>query len=148
MPRTSSARISLFKQQKNNTATWVFYESCHRIAACIQDLASVLPTDQQIAVAREITKLHETIIKSSIEDMLTLFSQDSNMQRGELVVMVSGVKPDKNPDALSEQQLNTLQALLAECSIKTAVKLAAEITGTRKKLLYQAALELSAAQEK
>lgn len=148
LPRTSSARISLFKQQKKNTATWVFYESCHRIAACIQDLARVLPADQEIAVAREITKLHETIIKSSIEDMLTLFSQDSNMQRGELVVMVSGVKPDKNPDALSEQQLNTLQALLAECSIKTAVKLAVEITGTRKKLLYQAALELSAAQEK
>lgn len=148
LPRTSSARISLFKQQKKNTATWVFYESCHRIAACIQDLARVLPADQEIAVAREITKLHETIIKSSIEDMLTLFSQDSNMQRGELVVMVSGVKPDKNPDALNEQQLNTLQALLAECSIKTAVKLAVEITGTRKKLLYQAALELSAAQEK
>lgn len=148
LPRTSSARISLFKQQKNNTATWVFYESCHRIAACLNDLASVLPADQQIAVAREITKLHETIIKSSIADMLILFSQDSNMQRGELVIMVSGVKPDKNPDTLSEQQMNTLQALLAECTIKTAVKLAVEITDARKKLLYQAALELSAAQEK
>ncbi|GFO73121.1 16S rRNA (cytidine1402-2'-O)-methyltransferase [Bathymodiolus japonicus methanotrophic gill symbiont] len=147
LPRTTNARISLFKQQKNNTATWVFYESCHRIAACLNDLASVLPASQEIAVAREITKLHETIIKSSIADMLTLFSQDSNMQRGELVVMVSGVKPDKNPAVLSEQQLNTLQVLLAECSIKTAVKIAVEITGARKKLLYQAALELSAAQE-
>ena len=143
LPRTSNARISLFEEQKNNTATWVFYESCHRIDACLKDLASVLPLQHEIAIAREITKIHETIIKSSIEDMLTLFTQDRNMQRGELVVMVSGARIEKKPDSLNEQQLNTLKALLTECSIKTAVRLAAEITGARKKLLYQTALDLS-----
>ena len=142
LPRTSSARISLFEEQKKNTATWVFYESCHRIDACLKDLASVLPADHEIAIAREITKLHETIIKSSIQDMLKLFAQDSNMQRGELVIMVSGSKIEKKPESLSEQQLKTLKALLTECSIKTAVRLAVEITGARKKLLYQTALEL------
>jgi len=143
LPRTSSARISLFEKQKNNTETWVFYESCHRIDACIKDLASVLPPEHEITIARELTKLHETIIKSSLQDMLTLFAQDSNMQRGELVVMVSGTRIEKKPEALNEQQLNTLKVLLTECSIKTAVKLAVEITGVRKKLLYQTALELS-----
>jgi 16S rRNA (cytidine1402-2'-O)-methyltransferase len=86
LPRTSNARISLFEEQKNNSATWVFYESCHRIDACLKDLASVLPASHEIAIAREITKLHETIVKSSIQEMLALFAQDSNMQRGELVV--------------------------------------------------------------
>ncbi|HIG64103.1 MAG TPA: 16S rRNA (cytidine(1402)-2'-O)-methyltransferase [Methyloprofundus sp.] len=143
LPRTSSARISLFKEQKNNSATWVFYESCHRIDVCLKDLASVLPASHEIAIAREITKLHETIVKSSIQEMLTLFAQDSNMQRGELVVMVSAAKIEKKPDALNEQQLNTLKILLTECSIKTAVKLTAELTGLRKKLVYQTALELS-----
>lgn len=143
LPRTSSARKKLFEQQKNNTQTWVFYESCHRIADCIKDLASVMPTNHEISIAREITKLHETIIKSSIQDMLTLIEQDSNMRKGEFVVTVSGTKIDKNPDTLTEQQLNTLKVLLTECSIKTATKLAAEITGVRKKLLYQTALELS-----
>jgi len=147
LPRTSSARISLFKQQKNNTETWVFYESCHRIYACLQDLASVLAPEHEIAIAREITKLHETIIKTSIEEVLVLFDQDSNMQRGELVVMISGTQIEKKPDALTEQQLRTLKVLLTECSIKTAVKLATEITGVRKKLLYQTALELSAMQK-
>ncbi len=147
LPRTSSARISLFKQQKNNTETWVFYESCHRIYACLQDLASVLAPEHEIAIAREITKLHETIIKTSIKDILILFAQDSNMQRGELVVMISGSQIEKKPDVLTEQQLKTLKILLTECSIKTAVKLATEITGVRKKLMYQTALELSAMQK-
>ncbi|MCK5356579.1 MAG: 16S rRNA (cytidine(1402)-2'-O)-methyltransferase [Methyloprofundus sp.] len=142
LPRTSSARLSLFKQQKNIPETWVFYESCHRILACIKDLASIIP-DREISIAREITKLHETIIKTSTQDMLALIEQDSNMQRGEFVVMVSGATIEKKPDTLSEQQLKTLKALLTECSIKTAVKLAVEITGVRKKLLYQTALKLS-----
>ncbi|NOQ64973.1 MAG: 16S rRNA (cytidine(1402)-2'-O)-methyltransferase [Methyloprofundus sp.] len=143
LPRTSSARQILFKQQKNNTETWVFYESCHRILACIRDLVSCIPADREIAIAREMTKLHETIVKASLADMLKLIEQDSNMQRGEFVVMVSGAKIDKKPDTLNEQQLKTLKALLSECSIKTAVQLATEITGARKKLLYQTALELS-----
>lgn len=147
LPRTSNARISLLEEQKNNSATWVFYESCHRIDACLKDLASVLPASHEIAIAREITKLHETIVKSSIQEMLALFAQDSNMQRGELVVMVSAAKIEKKPDALNEQQLNTLKTLLTECSIKTAVKLTVELTGLRKKLVYQTALALSETQE-
>ncbi len=143
LPRTSSARQTIFKQQKNNTKTWVFYESCHRIAACITDLACIIPANREVSIAREITKLHETIIKTSVQNMLTLIEQDSNMQRGEFVVMVSGAIIEKKTDALTEHQLKTLKILLTECSIKTAVKLAVEITGVRKKLLYQTALELS-----
>ncbi|NOR80659.1 MAG: 16S rRNA (cytidine(1402)-2'-O)-methyltransferase [Methyloprofundus sp.] len=142
LPRTSSARQTLFNQQKNNTGTWVFYESCHRIIASIKDLVSIMP-EREISIAREITKLHETIIKTSALDMLALIEQDSNMQRGEFVVMVSGATIEKKPDTLNEQQLKTLKVLMSECSIKTAVKLAVEITGVRKKLLYQTALELS-----
>lgn len=143
LPRTSSARISIFQEKKNSTDTWAFYESCHRIDACIKDLGSILPLDREIAVAREITKLHETIIKSTIKDMLAVFSQDKNMQRGEFVVIISGARLEKNPESLTTQQLSILKTLLSECSIKTAVKLAVEITGARKKLVYQTALELS-----
>ncbi len=144
LPRTSSARQTLFKHQKSNTETWVFYESCHRIANCINDLASIIPANREICIAREITKLHETIIKSSVQDLLTLIEQDSNMQRGEFVVIVSGARPEPKQDILTEQQLKTLKVLLTECTIKTAVTLAMEITGVRKKLLYQTALDLSA----
>jgi len=143
LPRTSSARRQLFTKKKNSTETWVFYESCHRIADCIEDLASVLPPERTIAIGREITKLHETIIKSSLQDMLSLIQEDSNMRRGEFVVMISGAVINKKDHELTEQQINTLKALLKECSMKTAVNLAVEITGVRKKILYQTALELS-----
>ncbi|MBE0469557.1 MAG: 16S rRNA (cytidine(1402)-2'-O)-methyltransferase [Methyloprofundus sp.] len=148
IPRTSSARRHVFNEKKNDTETWVFYESCHRIADCINDLASILPPERVIAVAREITKMHETIIKSSLQDMLALIEADSNMRRGEFVVMIAGAVIDKKEEALTEQQLKTLKALLQECSIKTAVSLAVEITGVRKKLLYQTALELSSDNQK
>ncbi len=148
IPRTSSARRNLFNEKKNNTESWVFYESCHRIADCMNDLASTLPPDRIIAIAREITKMHETIVKSSIQDMLALIETDSNMRRGEFVVMITGAVIDKKEEELTEQQLKTLKALLQECSIKTAVSLAVEITGVRKKLLYQTALELSSDNQK
>ncbi|BCG65076.1 MAG: 16S rRNA (cytidine1402-2'-O)-methyltransferase [Methyloprofundus sp.] len=147
VPRTSSARQSLFKTKLQATETWVFYESCHRIKHCLNDLAAILPGERQIVIAREVTKLHETIIKTSLTDMLTLVEQDSNMQRGEFVVLISGDTVEKKPTALTEQQQNTLKILLKECSIKTAVSMAVEITGVRKKLLYQAALDLSSANE-
>lgn len=141
IPRTSSARLTVFEQQKNNTETWVFYESCHRIIHCLRDLANIIPKNRDISIAREMTKLHETIIKTNIQNMLSIIEQDPNMQRGEFVVMVSGAPLPKVSNVLSELQMKTLTCLLTECSIKTAVKLAVEITGARKKLLYQYALE-------
>jgi len=142
VPRTSSARRHLFNEKKNDTETWVFYESCHRITDCINDLSSILPPERIIAVAREITKIHETIIKSSLQDMRALIETDNNMRRGELVIMITGAVIDKKEEGLTEQQLKTLKALLQECSMKTAVSLAVKITGVRKNLLYQTALKL------
>ncbi len=142
LPRTSSARKSFFAERLNLEATWVFYESCHRILATFEDMAEILPLDRQIVVAREITKLHETIVKDSLENLLALIRADSNMRRGEFVVIVDGATLDKTPQLVSAEQIRLLQILLKECSLKTAVALAVEISGGQKKLLYQAALEL------
>lgn len=142
LPRTSSARKSFFAERLNLESTWIFYESCHRILATFEDMAEILPLDRQIVVAREITKLHETIVKDSLENLLTLIRADSNMRRGEFVVIVDGATLDKTPQLVSEEQTRLLQILLKECSLKTAVALAVEISGGQKKLLYQAALDL------
>jgi 16S rRNA (cytidine1402-2'-O)-methyltransferase len=144
LPRTSSARKAFFSEKLSCPTTWVFYESSHRILASLQDMAEILPLDRQIVIAREITKLHETIVKTSLADALALVTQDDNMRKGEFVVIVSGAEAiDKSEQLLTAEQERILRVLLAECSIKTAVALAVEITGARKKLLYQAALALS-----
>ena len=140
LPRTSSARKAFFNERLMLPKTWIFYESCHRILATLQDMAEILPLDRQIVIARELTKLHETIVKTSLGEALGLVSHNDNMRKGEFVVIVDGAVVDKKEQLITPEQDRVLQVLLRECSIKTAVAMAVEITGVRKKLLYQAAL--------
>jgi 16S rRNA (cytidine1402-2'-O)-methyltransferase len=141
-PRTSSARKAFFNERTSSPVTWVIYESSHRILACLQDMAAVLPLDREIVIARELTKLHETIVKTNLADALALVERDENMRRGEFVVIVDGAVIDKTEQEVTPEQLKILAILLKECPLKTAVALAVEITGGRKKLLYQAALAI------
>ena len=140
LPRTSSARKSFFNERVLLTKTWVFYESCHRILATLQDMAETIPLDRQIVIARELTKLHETIVKTSLGEALELVTQNDNMRKGEFVVIVDGAVANKKDSVITTEQEKLLQVLLKEVSIKTAVAMAVELTGLRKKIVYQAAL--------
>jgi 16S rRNA (cytidine1402-2'-O)-methyltransferase len=142
LPRTSSARKSFFQDKLLDTSTWAFYESSHRIQAALEDMLTVFPADHQIVIAREITKLHETIVKDSLANLLFRVQNEENMRKGEFVVIVDGMTVAKESQGISEEEMRILSLLLKQCSIKTAVALAVEITGQRKKLLYQAALDL------
>lgn len=148
LPRTSSARKAFFTEKLTVTSTWVFYESSHRILAALEDMLAILQPDRQIVIARELTKLHETIVNTTLSQAVELVAQDDNMRKGEFVVIVDGApKVSKEDSALSLEQKNILTILLRECSTKTAVELAVQITGARKKLLYQAALDLEKAEQ-
>ncbi|MGZ8215253.1 MAG: 16S rRNA (cytidine(1402)-2'-O)-methyltransferase [Methylosarcina sp.] len=142
-PRASSERKTFFKGKSSSPITWAFYESSHRILASLQDLAEVLSPDRRIVIARELTKLHETIVNDRLDKVLAAVEQDENMRKGEFVVMIEGAAMEKEQAVTSEQK-KLLSVLLRECSIKTAVDMAVEITGARKKLLYQAALDMAA----
>ncbi|MCK5829397.1 MAG: 16S rRNA (cytidine(1402)-2'-O)-methyltransferase [Methylococcales bacterium] len=142
LPRTSSARKSFFTTKKNETLTWVFYESSHRIVASLEDLAEVLPADRKIVVARELTKIYETVVNDSLGAVLEQVKIEPNMQKGEFVVLVDGAVVEKKADTITEEQERVLLILLKQCSIKSAVGMAVEITKARKKVLYQAALDL------
>lgn len=141
-PRHAAARKSWFEQKSSDATTWVFYESSHRVLASITDLATVLPADHRICIARELTKLHETIVTASVQELLVLLQDDKNMLKGEFVVIVAGAKQQETDDEVEELQ-RILKILLQECSLKTAVALAGEITGARKRQLYQMALDLN-----
>jgi 16S rRNA (cytidine1402-2'-O)-methyltransferase len=146
LPRTSAARQHFFTERLDWEMTWIFYESCHRILATLQDMAAVFPRDRPLVIAREITKLHETIVKDSLENLLALVAENENMRRGELVVIVAGATVDKQAMSLSQEHQRGLQLLLQSgCSIKTAVNVMVEMTGGRKKAFYQAALALNPA---
>ncbi len=142
LPRTSGARKTFFQEKLPEPATWVFYESSHRIQAALEDMLDVVPPDREIVLARELTKLHETVVKGRLVDVAAMVAGDENMRKGEFVVIVDGAKPEAKSEGIDPEEERILRALLQHCSIKTAVALAVEITGQRKKLLYQAALTM------
>ncbi len=143
LPRTSSARKSFFQEKLDCPCTWIVYESSHRIQATIIDMAEILPGQRRIVIARELTKIYETVVNSTISQMVELFKTDKNMQRGEFVIIVTGAETiDKNKD-ISVEHEKMLRTLLKECTIKSAVTIAVELTGLKKRTLYQAALKLA-----
>ncbi len=142
LPRTASARKQFFSAKLGDHSTWAFYESSHRIQAALEDMAEIFPADHEIVIARELTKLHETIVKAPLAEVLARVQQDENMRKGEFVVAVAGCDNREQDELVDDEQRRILGILLQQCSTKTAAALAAEITGQRKKTLYQAALEM------
>lgn len=139
LPNKSAARRTALQSLANYPFTLVFYEAPHRIVECIADLCSVLGGERQVVLAREITKLFETIYSCALRDAEAWLLSDINRQRGEFVVLVSGVSPETG---LSSDTLGTLSKLLEELPLKQAVQLAARITGASRNELYQRALQI------
>jgi len=124
-----------------HTVTLVFYEAPHRILECVADLVAVLGGDRQITIARELTKMFETIHTCALGDALAWLQADANQQKGEFVLLVSGAEI-RDEAEISDQARRTLNLLLADLPLKQAVKLAAEITDENKNALYDLALSL------
>lgn len=143
VPRTSAARRTVFESYLKKQGTLVFYESSHRIAKCMNDIVAVYEPTRKMSIARELTKTYETIVTGTVDVVYQQLVSDSNMQRGEFVVMIEGQsKKDKSAEGLSDEDIAVLTTLLEECSVKSAVKLAVKLTGKAKKELYKLALSL------
>ena len=140
-PRKSSQRQAFFRGLLNEKRTLIFYESSHRIAQTLEDIASVFPVDRRLTVAKELTKQYETFIYSTAGAALEVFEQNEELKLGEFVVLVEG-SSESSSDELDSKSIEVLTLLLEETSLKTAVSLAAKITQTKKDLLYQEALRL------
>lgn len=142
MPRTSSKRRTMIADFMERNETAIFYESSHRILAALEDVQAVFPAERKIVVARELTKLHETIVSATVGEICELILENPYGQKGEFVVLLEGAPELKKSNALTSEQKRILSVLLKSCSVKSASELAAEITGAKKKLLYQEALRL------
>ena len=139
LPSKSAARRSTLQALSGHPYTLVFYEAPHRIVECAADLCAVLGGERQIVLAREITKLFETIHACPLRDAEAWLMSDSNQQRGEFVVLVSGAIPQQG---LPAEARHALEILLGELPLKQAVQLAAQITGANRSELYQLALQM------
>lgn len=139
LPPKSAARRAALAGLRDDPSALVFYEAPHRVAACVADLAAELGGERRLLVARELTKLHEEIACMLLADAEAWFAADPNRERGEFVLVVDGAPARDGLDGEAERVLGLL---LAELPVKTAARLAAEITGVAKNALYARALEL------
>jgi len=141
LPASGAARRKALDVLKTQTVTLVFYEAPHRIVDSIVDLAAVLGAERRITIARELTKTFETIHSCALQDAEAWLQADANQQRGEFVLLVEAAAI-KDANEISEETVRVLKLLLAELPLKQAVKLATEITGEKKNVLYELALKI------
>jgi 16S rRNA (cytidine1402-2'-O)-methyltransferase len=141
LPTKTSARRQRLQVLASDARTLVFYESPHRLLDCLQDMVSILGPDRHACLARELTKLHETVLPLSLGELAARVAVDADQQRGESVLVVAGEAPVEMADETVEQ-IRVLTVLLEELPLKQAAELAARLTGGRRNELYRMALEL------
>jgi len=138
LPNKGGQRRQAIAALRDYPCALAFYEAPHRVLETVADLAAVLG-ERTLVIARELTKLFESIHSGPLTAALAWLEEDPNRQRGEFVLLVSGA-PTGGDDGEGER---VLKLLLAEgLPVKQAAKLAAAITGAAKNMLYERALAL------
>jgi 16S rRNA (cytidine1402-2'-O)-methyltransferase len=148
LPAKATQRDAALERLRNLHATLVLYEAPHRIMETVEALSRLFEPARQIVLARELTKLFEEIHRCPLSEANAWLAADSYRQKGEYVLLIDGApieQEDSNGQAGAEAD-RILAILLAQCPVKQAAALAAQITGQKKNALYARALQLKAAQ--
>jgi 16S rRNA (cytidine1402-2'-O)-methyltransferase len=148
LPARAAARRARLRGLSAEERTLVFYESPHRIGETLLDCAEQLGAARAAVLAREITKLHESLYRGSLAELAARSARDADLARGEIVLVIAGAAPaaaaggdDGHGGALDR----ALKPLLEELPLKQAAHLAARITAVRDNEAYKRALELKRA---
>jgi 16S rRNA (cytidine1402-2'-O)-methyltransferase len=134
LPPKSAARRSHLESLRGETRTLIFYESSHRILDTLRDAASVFG-ERRAAVARELTKLYETVLDGTLPALCERVAADTDQQRGEFVVLIAGSSEDAAAARLIEGK-RVFELLRDELPPGRAAKLASEISGAPRNALY------------
>lgn len=124
---------------RSETRTMIFYEAPHKLTATLADLSAVFGAERRISLCRELTKLHEEVLRTTLGEAAAYYAEHA--PRGEFVLIVEGAAP-LAPEAVSEADaLEAVRALIGQgLSRKDAVRRVSEQTGIPKNELYNAAV--------
>jgi len=140
LPAKAKQRENMLHGLRGVTATMVFYEAPHRILDCATALAAAFEPTRQVVFARELTKLFEEIHRCPLSEAESWIRADAHREKGEFVVLLEGATQAQDAEDVEAERI--LNILLAECSVKQAANLTAQITGRKKNALYERALQL------
>ncbi len=143
LPARAAARRAHLTELVLEPRTLVIYESPHRVRDTLEDCARILGPERPAAVAREITKLHETLYRGPLSQLALRAAAEPDFARGEIVLVVAGAPRQAGgiPDAAGALD-RVLKPLLAELPLKQAARLAAQIASVRDNEAYKRALQL------
>jgi 16S rRNA (cytidine1402-2'-O)-methyltransferase len=137
LPATKAARKRALEDFKGLLShTLVFYESTHRLLAALDDMAAVFGDKAQLVLGKELTKIFETFVRGSVEDIKAWLLAEPVRLKGEFVVMI---QPRASEENISEDK-KYLDILLKELPVKQAVKITSELTGSSRNALYALAI--------
>ncbi|WP_166212068.1 16S rRNA (cytidine(1402)-2'-O)-methyltransferase [Lysobacter telluris] len=139
LPAKAAARRERLQQLAGEVRTLAFYESSHRIQDTLADLAQVFGPTRRAVIARELTKLFETVLDGTLAELHAAVAADANQRKGEFVVLVQGAGDDADARIAAGRRL---YARLAEhLPPSTAARLAADMSGAPRKALYGSDIE-------
>lgn len=138
LPARDAARRARLQELAGESRSLLFYESSHRIRESVQTMQEVFGTERRCCLARELTKLHEQIVSTTLGELPGWLDADVNRVRGEFVVLVGGVADVTAASTLPPRAIFDL--LRAELPPSVAAKLAAKLTGLPRKHFYAGAL--------
>ena len=122
---------------KNESRTMIFYEAPHKLRATLKDMLNAFG-DREIAVVKELTKIHETVMRTTLSGACEYFENEN--PRGEYVLILAGVKKDKKEQPVTPEQAVKIAKELVKSgmSVNEAAKTAASETGIKKSIIYKA----------
>ncbi|HEX3837045.1 MAG TPA: 16S rRNA (cytidine(1402)-2'-O)-methyltransferase [Steroidobacteraceae bacterium] len=142
LPASARERRSRLSALATEARTMVFFEAPHRIAAALVDLSTQFGAQRPAVIARELTKLHETVYRGTLAELCAVADRDPNLQRGEITLVVQGAAPVTDGADLSLMR-RALELLLRELPPGKAAAIAAQLAGGRRSDAYELAMQLS-----
>ncbi len=142
LPARSDERGKRLREMRKLAGTLVLFESSHRIAALLDQIDEIFAA-RPMVLAKEMTKRHENFLTGVASELRTRIDAEPELAKGEFVVLIDNAM-DADDVRLNDDDIDVIKLLLAEISVKTAVSIAARITGKKKNEIYRAALEIAA----
>lgn len=132
------SRREHLEEIKDEKRTLIFYEAPHKLANTLQDLHKVLG-DRQLAIVREITKIHEQVIRTTLSDACKQYCDGT--LKGEIVLIIEGKKTEQTADITLDDAVNMAKQLVEKgMSVNNAAKEIASQTPFKKGDIYKALL--------
>lgn len=137
LPVQKKERAQRFELLRNETAVMIFYEAPHKLKAAIEDFSEFFGTDRRIVICRELTKLHEEVLRMTLGEAVEYYSRTE--PKGEFVLLIEGKSANQGEKFTMEQAMEQVRSLIENGEKPTeACKAVAKETGFRKGELYSA----------